>query len=91
MEQEDFSWIAPQSVPTCMLKNLKTMKFENFKGRKSDIEFLEYMLGNTEVLKTLTIMCKGLCQEKEMRVCGMLMEFPRASVHCEIHFVGKWF
>ncbi|PWA73712.1 F-box domain, FBD domain, Leucine-rich repeat domain, L domain-like protein [Artemisia annua] len=48
-------WFKPHSVPTCMLKTLRTMKYENCFGRIDGIQFLEYMLGHVEVLKRLTI------------------------------------
>lgn len=81
-------WIEPQSVPACMLKKLRTIKFANCKGLKSDIQFLAYMLGNAEVLKTLTIMCDGLTPEGEMQLCE-LMKVPKASSDCETHFYGS--
>ncbi|PWA62518.1 FBD-like protein [Artemisia annua] len=49
---EQSCWIAPHSVPICILNNLATMKFENCIGRKDELQFLEYMLGNAKVLKT---------------------------------------
>lgn len=83
-------WIQPKSVPTCMLTNLTTIKFTKCKGRKCDLQFLEYLLGNAEVLKTVTISCKNLCIEEETRLCAQLLKFPRASRYCEIHFLGKF-
>ncbi|CAH1416546.1 unnamed protein product [Lactuca virosa] len=89
-EPEDISWIEPQSVPTCMLSHLRTMKITKCKGRKCDIHFLEYILGNSEVLKTITIICGSMRMKDEMEMCARLLKFPRASRFCEIHFVGKW-
>ncbi|PWA42570.1 FBD-like protein [Artemisia annua] len=84
-------WIEPQTVPTCMLMNLKTIKFENCMGEKDDIQFLEYMLGNAEVLKRITITCKSGLMEKELQLCARLLKCPRTSKYCEINFVGKSF
>ncbi|KAI3498098.1 hypothetical protein L1887_33844 [Cichorium endivia] len=53
-------------------------------------EFLKYMLGNAEVLKTLTITCESLRMKDEMQLCARLLTFPRASRYCQIHIVGKW-
>nr|XP_043626851.1 F-box/FBD/LRR-repeat protein At4g26340-like [Erigeron canadensis] len=44
-DQKDSSWIEPQSVPTCILNNLRTMKFANFKGRKSHLQFFCILVG----------------------------------------------
>ncbi|KAI3498095.1 hypothetical protein L1887_33841 [Cichorium endivia] len=89
-EPSESYWINPQSVPTCMLSKLTTVKITSCKGRECDIRFLEYMLRNAEVLKTLTITCGILRMKDEMALCARLLKFPRASRYCEIHFVGKW-
>ncbi|CAI9261632.1 unnamed protein product [Lactuca saligna] len=89
-ELEDNSWIEPESVPTCMVSNLRTMKITKCKGRKCDIQFLEYILGNSEVLKTITIICGSMRMKDEMEMYARLLKFPRASRFCGIHFVGKW-
>ncbi|KAI3764238.1 hypothetical protein L2E82_14243 [Cichorium intybus] len=89
-EPQESGWIEPQSVPTCMITNLRTMIITKCKGRKCDLQFLEYLLGNAEVLKTLTIICGSLRMKQEMEMCARLLKFPRASRFCEIHFVGKW-
>ncbi|PWA50612.1 FBD-like protein [Artemisia annua] len=88
-ESEESHWIDPKSVPTCMLMNLKTMKFEKCMARKDDIQFLEYMLRNAKVLKTLTIMCESGVMEEEFRLCAKLLNCSKASKYCEIHFVAK--
>lgn len=89
-ELDKSCWIEPRSVPTCMLTNLKTMELAKCKGKKCDIQFMEFMLGNAEVLKTVTITCKSLRLEDETRFCAQLLKLPRASRYCEIHFVGNW-
>ncbi|PWA50858.1 FBD-like protein [Artemisia annua] len=89
--EPDSCWFKPHLVPTCMLKTLRTMKYENCKLRKDDIKFIEYMLQNAEVLKTLTITYKSERMEEEMRLCAELLKCPRASRYCEIHFVGNSF
>ncbi|PWA79548.1 F-box domain, Leucine-rich repeat domain, L domain-like protein [Artemisia annua] len=78
-ESEESHWIDPKSVPTCMLMNLKTMKFEKCMARKDDIQFLEYMLRNAKVLKTLTIMCESGVMEEEFRLCAKLLNCSKAS------------
>ncbi|XP_022024824.1 FBD-associated F-box protein At4g13985-like [Helianthus annuus] len=42
-------------IPTCMLTNLTTIKFLSCEGDTCDIKFLEYMLGNTQVLNAVTV------------------------------------
>ncbi|KAI3764209.1 hypothetical protein L2E82_14213 [Cichorium intybus] len=89
-EREIYYSIEPQSLPTWMLTSLRTLKITRCKGRNCDIEFLKYMLGNAEVLKTLTITCESLRMKDEMQLCARLLTFPRASRYCQIHIVGKW-
>ena len=80
-------WTEPHSLPTCILNNLTTIKYANCMGREDELQFLEYMLGNAQVLKTLTITFNsGLVEE-----CAKLLKCPRASRYCEIHLVGKSF
>ncbi|KVH97371.1 F-box protein At4g09920-like [Cynara cardunculus var. scolymus] len=87
-ELDESCWIEPQSVPTCMLTNLKTIELAKCKGNKCDVQFMEFVLGNVEDPKTVTITCERLRQNEEMRFCAELLKLPRASRHCEIHFVG---
>ncbi|KAK1412156.1 hypothetical protein QVD17_33169 [Tagetes erecta] len=83
-------WTEPKLVPACMLTNLTTIKFSNYKFTTCDIELLEYILGNAKVLKTLTITLENLTIEEEMWLCAQLFKFPKASRFCAIHFRGNW-
>ncbi|KAF5757134.1 putative F-box domain, FBD domain, leucine-rich repeat domain superfamily [Helianthus annuus] len=81
-------WIEPEVVPACLLTNLKTVKFSKCKGYKRDLHFLEYILWYAEVLEIVTVTWENLCMEKERELCLWLLELPRASKYCEIHFIG---
>ncbi|KAJ9563550.1 hypothetical protein OSB04_008710 [Centaurea solstitialis] len=78
-ELDECCWIEPRSVPTCMLANLKTIELAKCKGKKCDIQFVEFMLANGAVLKTVTITCEGLRLEEEMRFSAQLLKLQRAS------------
>ncbi|KAK9074331.1 hypothetical protein SSX86_006929 [Deinandra increscens subsp. villosa] len=82
------SWIEPRFVPACMVTNLTTIELSKFIGRICDVQFLEYMLRNAEVLESLKIAWENLCLEEAM-FCEWLLAVPRASRHCEIHFLGS--
>ncbi|GJU49500.1 FBD-like protein [Tanacetum coccineum] len=76
-------WNEPEPVPTCMLMNLKTMEYDLIKARKCNINFLKFMLGNSKVLKKLTITCRARKSLKgNERFCATLSEPPRASRDC---------
>lgn len=89
-EAEEFFWKEPQSVPTCVLLKLRSMKFISLKRGECDIKFIEYLLANAKVLKTLTIISEIWPPADEMRLCEQFMKFPSASGCCEIQFVRKW-
>ncbi|GKC49077.1 FBD-like protein [Tanacetum coccineum] len=89
---EQSCWTEPHSVPTCVLNDLTTIKFENCMGRKDELQFLEYMLGNAQVLKTLTITFNsGLVEEETRLYANFCQKCPRASRYCEIRFLGMSF
>uniref|UniRef100_A0A251RT92 Putative FBD domain-containing protein n=1 Tax=Helianthus annuus TaxID=4232 RepID=A0A251RT92_HELAN len=72
-----------------MLTNLTTVKFSKCKGDKSDMEFLEYILGNAQVLKAVTIFAlENLLVEEDPWFRAQVLKFPRASPHCEIRFLS---
>ncbi|KAK9074359.1 hypothetical protein SSX86_006957 [Deinandra increscens subsp. villosa] len=85
--EESLIWIEPEIVPACLITTLTTIKFSKCNGWKCDIQFLEYMLGNAEVLKTVTITWENLNVEEQAQLCAQLLKVPRASRHCEIIFV----
>ncbi|XP_076896675.1 FBD-associated F-box protein At1g66310-like [Bidens hawaiensis] len=73
-------------VPACMLTNLTSIEISKCKGRKPETKFLEYILGNAEVLKSITIIWENL---KHLKCEEFVKTLPRASKCCEIHFNGR--
>ncbi|KAJ0435485.1 putative FBD domain-containing protein [Helianthus annuus] len=84
-------WDEPKSVPECMVTTLTSVKVLNCNGQKCNIQLLEYLLGNAEVLKRVTITWGYMCSktEEQMQLAAQLLKVPRASRHCEIHFLRK--
>ncbi|KAJ0435475.1 putative FBD domain, leucine-rich repeat domain superfamily, F-box-like domain superfamily [Helianthus annuus] len=80
-------WIKPKVVPSCMLTSLTTIKISSCKGQTHEIKFLEYMLGNAKVLKTVTITCEIYAIKEENWFRAKLLKLPRVSRYCEIRFV----
>lgn len=78
----------PASVPACLLQHLALIEITGFQGDKRELEFVQYLLGNSEVLKTLRIKSSGLDMNKEIKFCTRVMKFPRGSRRCEIEFLG---
>ncbi|XP_076946706.1 putative FBD-associated F-box protein At5g38565 [Bidens hawaiensis] len=82
-------WFEPKWVPACMLTNLTTIKISKCQGMESEMDFIKYMLGNAEVLKTVTVTLEVNSREDKKRLCALLLELPRASRCCEVHFTVR--
>ncbi|PWA93275.1 FBD-like protein [Artemisia annua] len=81
-------WNEPESVPTCMLMNLKTIEYDLIKASKCNIHFLKFMLGNSKVLKKLTVTNRAMKSLKgNERFCARLSGLPKASRDCQLHFI----
>ncbi|KAF5757154.1 putative F-box domain, FBD domain, leucine-rich repeat domain superfamily [Helianthus annuus] len=80
-------WIKPKLIPACLLTNLTTIKISSCKGGRPEIKFLEYMLGNAKVLKTVTITCEIYPIKEENWLRAKLLKLSRVSRYCEIRFV----
>jgi len=52
---EEDNWQDPQIVPECISSQLRTCLFRNCKGRESELQFAEYVMQNSKVLRTMTI------------------------------------
>ncbi|KAJ0669104.1 putative F-box domain, FBD domain, leucine-rich repeat domain superfamily [Helianthus annuus] len=95
VDWRDFKKQKPENsmlIPACMLTNLTTIKFSKWDGDTCDMKFLEYMLGNALVLKTVTVFAREkLLIEEDPCFCAQVLKIPRASPHCEIRFrTWKW-
>ncbi|KAF5757117.1 putative F-box domain, FBD domain, leucine-rich repeat domain superfamily [Helianthus annuus] len=90
VDWRDFKKQKPEKsmlIPACMQTNLTTIKFSKCDGDTCDMKFLEYMLGNAQVLKTVTIFAQeNLLIEEDPCFCAQVLKIPRASPHCEIRF-----
>ncbi|KAI7725960.1 hypothetical protein M8C21_026753 [Ambrosia artemisiifolia] len=86
---EEYGWVEPELVPACMTTNLTTINFSISERWKCDIAFLKYMMGNAQVLKTLTVTWKKSSMEKEKFCAEDVKLLPMASRYCEIQFHEK--
>ncbi|PWA42569.1 FBD-like protein [Artemisia annua] len=81
-------WNQPEVVPTCMVGNLKTLKYAETRAQDFNRELLNYMLENSNVLKTLTIACDNMFSpSEEQRLLSELTINPRDPKDCRICFV----
>ncbi|XP_058780826.1 F-box/FBD/LRR-repeat protein At4g26340-like [Vicia villosa] len=48
-------WEDPEFVPQCLSSRLRTCMIRDCKGRKSELQFAEYIMQNSKILGTMTI------------------------------------
>ena len=48
-------WKDPETVPRCLSSQLKTCLFTGCRGRKCELQFVEYVMQNSKVLRSMTI------------------------------------
>ncbi|KAK1412154.1 hypothetical protein QVD17_33166 [Tagetes erecta] len=90
-EENCCCWVKPMLVPSSSIQtSLTSLKFSSCKGGNRGIKFLEYILRNAKVLKTVTIIWENLRVEEGRCLAAKVLNFPRASLHCEIHFHENW-
>ncbi|KAK2384617.1 hypothetical protein QL285_071943 [Trifolium repens] len=50
-------WENPKIVPECLSSNLKTCLFKNYRGKKCELQFVDYVMRSSKVLSSMTIHC----------------------------------
>ncbi|CAI8584405.1 unnamed protein product [Vicia faba] len=56
---DDKSWKDPKMVPKCLSSQLKTCLFGYWRGKKCELQFVEYIMRNSKILCTMTIHCSS--------------------------------
>ncbi|XP_058770621.1 F-box/FBD/LRR-repeat protein At3g52680-like [Vicia villosa] len=49
------NWLEPDVVPECLSSQLRTCLIRNCRGRTCELQFAEYVMRNSKVLRTMTI------------------------------------
>ena len=49
------NWEDPKIVPECLASQLKTCLFKNYRGKKCELQFAEYVMHSSKVLSNMTI------------------------------------
>lgn len=52
---DEKSWKEPPIVPECLLSQLETCLFRQYKGTRCELKFAKYIMQNSKVLLTMTI------------------------------------
>jgi len=48
-------WQDPEIVPKCLSSQLRTCLFTGCRGKKCEVQFIEYVMQNSKVLRSMTI------------------------------------
>ncbi|PWA60521.1 FBD-like protein [Artemisia annua] len=85
--RNDFS---NSTLPSSVFANLKTMIYTEAVWDEYDAKLLKFILTNSKVLEMLTVKCNtAISLKDEDRLRSDLSEHPKASMNCQIHFVGS--
>ncbi|CAJ2670171.1 unnamed protein product [Trifolium pratense] len=81
------NWMDPMIVPECLSTQLRTCLFKDYKNTESEIQFAKYILQNSKVLNTMSIMSDtSLDQNAKYQMVTKLTSSRRASTTCELFF-----
>ncbi|KAJ4982370.1 hypothetical protein NE237_033207 [Protea cynaroides] len=82
-------WETKRAEFGCFAHNFKTMKINDFRGWKNELQFIQYVLKNAIVLEKLIINItrKGVSDEYHSTLLVTAQEirdYPKASLHAEV-------
>jgi hypothetical protein len=76
----------PPIVPDCLSSQLKTCSLIAFKGMKSELQFVEYILKNAKALHTMKISVSPVDLTTKLQILTKLSLCPRGSAMCKLSF-----
>ena len=79
-------WAPTPCVPNCIISHLASIQFKGFQGSPDEVSFVEYVLQNGLVLKTMIIAGISLDLNKKYEILKKLSDLPRASGMCRLKF-----
>ena len=86
----EHQWVAPVSVPACLISHLKTVCLWEFKGCPNEVEAAEYLVKHGKALNKVTLYNDSSNKEMELRATitlwSKVSNFFRGSETCKIHF-----
>ncbi|XP_028094765.1 putative F-box/FBD/LRR-repeat protein At5g22670 isoform X2 [Camellia sinensis] len=84
---EQFYWLEPQGVPSCLRSTLKEIKVSGIDGLQDELNLIKYFLENASVLEKMTIGYGMLSIKEEAEFLRHLVRLPRCSKSCQIELV----
>ncbi|XP_050880210.1 F-box/FBD/LRR-repeat protein At3g52680 isoform X1 [Lathyrus oleraceus] len=81
---DEKSWKEPPIVPECLLSQLETCLFRQYKGTRCELKFAKYIMQNSKVLLTMTIQtASSINLNRKNQILQKLSECLRG---CELIF-----
>jgi len=78
-------WEDLKIVPECQLK---TCLFKNYRGKKCELQFADYVMRNSKVLSNMTIHCA--CSTDLNAKCQMLQKLSLCLRGCNCKLIFEW-
>jgi hypothetical protein len=82
-DHEDI-WEDLKIVPECLSSKLKTCLFKNYKGKKCELQFADYVMHSSKVLTNMTIHC--VCSTDLNAKYQMLQKLSLCLRGCKLIF-----
>jgi hypothetical protein len=90
IEYDEAIWEDPQIVPQCLSSQLKTCLFRGCSGRKSELQFAEYVMQNSKVLRTMTVHCaSSIDSNAKHEMIKKLAVCPRSSKAVNLYLIDE--
>ncbi|XP_061346417.1 putative FBD-associated F-box protein At3g50710 [Gastrolobium bilobum] len=84
-QEQEPKWILPLIVPECLLLHLKTFCFKEYRGLKTEMDFVRYIVLNARVLETMTIyIASSLGLEEKLQIRRQLSVLRMNFETCQI-------
>ncbi|PNY01314.1 F-box/FBD/LRR-repeat protein [Trifolium pratense] len=86
VESPILGWPPQPSVPNCLVSHLTFIQFKGFRGIPDEVSFIDYLLRNGLVLKTMIVADISLDLKMKYHILKLLSDVPRASGMCQLKF-----
>jgi hypothetical protein len=83
----DINWMAPPIIPECLSSQLRTCSLKNYCGMNCELQFAEYIMQNSKVLKAMRIESDNSVDiNVKHQMLRRLSICPRISATCKLIF-----
>ncbi|KAM7262356.1 hypothetical protein ACFE04_021433 [Oxalis oulophora] len=92
-EFQHFSWLPPESVPDCLIFQLKIVQIRHFVGALGEVDLVKYLLESSKVLERMAIHCHDFNSKERKINCrlefarNLISNVHRGSETCEVEIV----